>query len=95
MKTDPRTRPERPRSPFRVVVASDAGRLRLYPPRAFRGGSEWVEAGQPVAYIERGTLRVEILAPVGGKVAAVLGLEGEPVVAGHAVFAIEPEPEDA
>lgn len=90
MKVDPRIRPERARSPFRVVVSPDAGRLRLAPPRAFRDGMEWVEAGQPVAYVERGSSRVEVLAPVRGKVAAVLGLEGEPVVPGQAVFAIEP-----
>lgn len=93
MKVDPRTRPERERSPLRVVVAPESGRLRLHPPRAFRDGMEWVEAGQPVAHVERGASRVDILAPVAGRVAAVLGLEGEPVVPGQAVYAIEPDGE--
>lgn len=76
---------------LRVVVAPGPGRLRLLPPRSFRGGFEWVEAGQPVARLEHGRLRLELRAPVRGRVSAVLGLEGEPVAAGHAVMAIEPE----
>jgi len=75
---------------FRVVVAPAAGRLRLLPPVEFRGGHEWVEAGQPIARVDRGATSVEILAPTSGRVAAVLGLDGEPVVEGQAVVAIEP-----
>jgi biotin carboxyl carrier protein len=76
---------------LRVVVAPGPGRLRLLPPRAYRGGTEWVEPGQPVARVEQGRADVVLTAPVGGRVAAVLGLDGEPVVAGQAVMAIEPE----
>jgi biotin carboxyl carrier protein len=35
------------------------------------------------------------VAPVGGRVSSVLALEGEPMVAGQAVMAIEPELEPA
>lgn len=76
---------------LKVVIAPRPGRLRLLPPTAFRGGSEWVEPGQPVARLEHGRGDVMLTAPVAGRVAAVLGLDGEPVVAGQAVMAIEPE----
>jgi biotin carboxyl carrier protein len=76
---------------LRVVVAPGAGRLRLLPPRRFVAGSEWVERGQPVARLVQGSHEVLVRAPVEGRVAAVLGLEGEPVTSGQAVMAIEPE----
>jgi biotin carboxyl carrier protein len=76
---------------LKVVVAPAAGRLRLLPPTRFRDGSEWVEAGQPVARLEQGPRDTVLHAPVGGRVAAVLGLEGEPVIAGQPVLAIDPE----
>ncbi|HEX2029932.1 MAG TPA: hypothetical protein VHL78_00820 [Actinomycetota bacterium] len=76
---------------LRVVVAPAPGRLRLLPPQAFRGGAEWVERGQPVARLQQGASEVVLTAPVGGRVAAVLGLDGEPVVRGQAVLAIDPE----
>lgn len=76
---------------LRVLVAPGTGRLRLLPPLSFRGGTEWVESGQPVARLEQGTGEIVLTAPVRGRVAAVLGLDGEPVVAGQAVMAIEPE----
>jgi biotin carboxyl carrier protein len=75
---------------FKVIVSPGSGRLRLLPPKRFENGAEWVEEGQPVARIEQGPREVLLRAPVGGRVAAVLGLEGEPVAAGHAVMAIDP-----
>lgn len=78
---------------LRVIVAPGPGRLRLLPPQRFRGGAEWVEPGQPVARLQQGAREVVLTAPVGGRVAAVLGLEGEPVVRGQAVLAIDPEVE--
>jgi biotin carboxyl carrier protein len=75
---------------FKVVVSPGAGRLRLLPPQRFENGAEWVEEGQAVARIEQGRGEVVLRAPVGGRVAAVLGLEGEPVAAGHPVMAIDP-----
>jgi biotin carboxyl carrier protein len=75
---------------FKVVVSPGSGRLRLLPPQRFEDGAEWVEEGQAVARIEQGRGEVVLRAPVGGRVAAVLGLEGEPVAAGHPVMAIDP-----
>ncbi len=75
---------------FRVLVSPGAGRLRFLPPVRFAGGVEIVEAGQPVARLEQGHGDVIVRAPVSGRVSAILGLEGEPVVAGSAVLAIEP-----
>ena len=76
---------------MRVLVSPGAGRLRLLPPESFRGGEEWVRRGQPVARVEQGARGVMVRSPVDGRVTAVLGLEGEPVVVGQAVMAIQPE----
>lgn len=75
---------------LRLLVSPGPGRLRFLPPRRFAGGEELVEAGQPVARLEQGRAEVLVRAPVAGKVSAVLGLEGEPMVAGQPVLAIEP-----
>jgi biotin carboxyl carrier protein len=76
---------------LKLVVATSAGRLRLLPPTRFREGSEWVEAGQPVARLEQGRGDTIVRAPVGGRVTAVLGLEGEPMAPGQAVLTIDPD----
>jgi multidrug efflux pump subunit AcrA (membrane-fusion protein) len=75
---------------LRVVVSPGTGRLRYLPPRRFAGGVELVEAGQPVARLTGTGDDVLVRAPVDGRVSSVLGIEGEPVVAGQAVLAIEP-----
>ena len=77
---------------LRVLVAPSAGRLRLLPPRRFEDGFELVEAGQPVARLENGRTEVIVRAPVGGRVSAVLGLDGEPMASGQPVLVIEPTP---
>ncbi|HEV8681343.1 MAG TPA: hypothetical protein VGS09_01010 [Actinomycetota bacterium] len=78
---------------LRVLVSPAAGRLRFLPPRRFEGGVELVEEGQPVFRLVRGKDEIVVRAPVGGRVSAVLGLEGEPVAPGHAVLVIEPAAE--
>jgi hypothetical protein len=78
---------------LRVLVSPGAGRLRFLPPRRFEGGVELVEEGQPVFRLVRGKDEIIVRAPVAGRVSAVLGLEGEPVAAGHAVLVIEPSAE--
>lgn len=78
---------------LRVLVSPGAGRLRFLPPRRFEAGVELVEPGQPVFRLVRGKDEVIVRAPVGGRVSAVLGIEGEPVAAGHPVLAIEPAAE--
>jgi biotin carboxyl carrier protein len=80
---------------LRVVVSPGSGRIRLLPPRRFHDGRELVERGQPVARLVQGRNEVEILSPVGGRVSSVLALDGEPLVAGQPVIAIEPETEPA
>lgn len=74
-----------------LVVTPAAGRIRLLPPRRFRAGREVVEAGQPVARLEQGEHHTVVRAPVGGTVASVLAIEGEPVRPGQPLYAIEPE----
>jgi biotin carboxyl carrier protein len=74
---------------MRVVVAPTPGRVRLLPPVRFHDGHEWVHEGQPVARIDHGTRSTEVVAPVDGRVTSVLAVEGEPVVAGQPVMAIE------
>jgi biotin carboxyl carrier protein len=75
------------------LVSPGAGRLRFLPPRRFEAGVELVEEGQPVFRLVRGKDEIIVRAPVGGRVSAVLGLEGEPVAPGHAVLVIEPTAE--
>lgn len=74
---------------LRVVVSPGPGRVRLLPPIRFHDGHEWVRAGQPVARVEQGASAVDVVAPVDGRVTSVLAVEGEPVVAGQPVMAIE------
>jgi hypothetical protein len=78
---------------LRLLVSPGTGRLRFLPPRRFEAGAEMVDRGQPVFLLVRGRDEIIVRAPVGGRVLAVLGLEGEPVAAGHAVLAIEPAAE--
>jgi biotin carboxyl carrier protein len=78
---------------LRVVVAPGPGRVRLLPPRRFVDGRELVERGQPVARLVQGGMEIDIVAPVGGRVSSVMALDGEPVIAGQPVMAIEPEAE--
>ncbi|HEV3473994.1 MAG TPA: biotin/lipoyl-containing protein [Actinomycetota bacterium] len=74
-----------------LVVTPAAGRIRLLPPRRFKHGREVVEAGQPVARLEQGEHHTLVRAAVGGTVASVLAIEGEPVRPGQPLYAIEPE----
>jgi len=76
---------------LRVLVSPGAGRLRYLPAKRFAGGRELVEAGQAVARILQGSGELILRAPVGGVVSSIIGIEGEPLVAGQAVLAIEPE----
>jgi biotin carboxyl carrier protein len=78
---------------LRVVVAPGPGRIRLLPPVRFAHGWELVERGQPVARLVQGGREIDIVAPVSGRVSSVMALDGEPVIAGQAVMAIEPEAE--
>ena len=87
---DERWKGESARYPMALVVAPATGRLRILPPRAFRGGREWVEAGQAIGCVESAGVEHLILAPFGGRLGGVMGQEGEPVEAGQAVAWMEP-----
>jgi hypothetical protein len=76
---------------LRVVVAPGPGRVRLLPPLRFADGRELVERGQPLARLVQGSREIDIVSPVGGRVSSVMALDGEPLVAGQAVMAIEPD----
>lgn len=76
---------------LRIVVSPGAGRIRLLPPRRFEGGIEIVERGQSLAVLEQGAARTDVLAPFAARVSSVLAIEGEPVTAGQALFAIDPQ----
>jgi biotin carboxyl carrier protein len=79
---------------LRVVVAPGPGRVRLLPPVRFHDGHEWVRAGQAVARIEQGGTATPVVSPVDGRVTSVLAVEGEPVVAGQPIMAIEERHEE-
>ena len=75
--------------PITLLVSPAAGKLRVLPPKVFQGGTEWVEAGQPVARVVHGADEDVILAPVRGRLGGVLGRDGEPVKAGQPVAWME------
>jgi len=73
-----------------LLVSPSAGRLRILPPESFHGGSEWLEEGQAVLRIERGSDSDLVRSPARGRLGGVLGREGEPVKQGQAVAWMEP-----
>jgi hypothetical protein len=75
--------------PISLIVSPANGRLRVLPPVRFRGGREWVEAGQAVARVEHGGSADDILAPMHGRMGGLLGREGQPVTVGQPVAWIE------
>jgi biotin carboxyl carrier protein len=81
---------EQPHLPITLLVAPNAGRLRILPPRRFAADGEWVEAGQAVVRIERGSHEDLVVSPARGRLGGVLGQDGEPVKAGQAVAWMEP-----
>ena len=70
---------------FRLIVSPAPGRMRHLPPVQFHEGEEWVSRGQPVAVIEQGDLAVEVVSPVGARVAGILVRDGEPVLKGQPI----------
>jgi biotin carboxyl carrier protein len=81
---------EKTNLPIALLVAPNAGRLRILTPTSFAADGEWVEAGQPVVRVERGPHTDLILSPARGRLGGVLGRDGEPVKAGQAVAWMEP-----
>jgi len=76
--------------PITVLVAPNAGRLRILSPQAFQLGAEWLEKGQAVVRIERGPDADLICSPARGRLGGVLGRDGELVKQGQAVAWMEP-----
>ena len=77
--------------PIVLLVSPCSGRLKILPPREFSAGSEWVEAGQPVARIEdsHGKAAADVLATHRGRLGGIMGRDGEPVRAGQPVAWME------
>lgn len=73
---------------LRVVVAPATGRVRLLPPREFRGPRELVELGQAVAVIDGGGDETTVTVPVEGILDGLLVHEGEPVSTGQPLFVV-------
>lgn len=73
---------------LRVVVAPTAGRVRLLPPRDFRGGRELLGLGQAVAIIDGGGDETTVTVPVAGLMDGVLVHEGEPVQTGQPLLVV-------
>jgi biotin carboxyl carrier protein len=77
---------------FRLVVAPVAGRIRHLPPVRFAEGDEWVSAGQPVAFVEQGSVAIEVCSPIEARVAGILVRDGEPVAPGQPLVWLEAAP---
>jgi len=91
-RADPQPQPDLGESAglrITLLISPAAGRLRVLPPRRFRGGREWVEKGQPVARVEHGGSADDILAPMHGRMGGVLGRDGQPVKVGQPVAWME------
>lgn len=73
---------------LRVVVAPVAGRVRLLPPRDFRGGRELIGRDQPVAVINGGGSSTTVTVPVAGLLDGLLVHEGEPVQTGQPLMVV-------
>ncbi len=80
------TVPEVTMIPERVVVAPCSGRFVPLPPEVFTSEGEWVEPGQSVAEVQRGTERIEVRSPFRGWMMGMLALPGQPVREGEALF---------
>ena len=73
---------------LRVVVSPTSGRIRLLPPKEFRGWRELVGIGQAVAVIDGGGGETIVTVPVEGILDGLLVHEGEPVQQGQALFVV-------
>lgn len=70
----------------RVVVSPCVGRFWPLPPEVFTTEGEWVEPGVALAEIVVDGRRVPVISSFRGWVMGMLGLPGQPVVAGEALF---------
>ena len=70
----------------RVVVSPCAGRFYPLSPEVFTTEGEWVEPGQVIGEVRAGTSLEPVRSSFRGWVMGVLGLEGQPVREGDALF---------
>jgi biotin carboxyl carrier protein len=70
----------------RLVVAPVAGRFSPLPADTFTTEGEWVEPGQALATVRAGERAVPVVSAFRGWVMGMLGLPGQPVRAGEALF---------
>ena len=70
----------------RVVVSPCAGRFYPLPPEVFTTEGEWVEPGQAIGEVRTGNSLEPVLSSFRGWVMGALGLEGQPVREGDALF---------
>ncbi|MFN2593951.1 MAG: hypothetical protein ABR579_03565 [Actinomycetota bacterium] len=70
----------------KVIVSPSTGRFRPLPPETFTAEGEWVEVGQTVGEIDSGSSKVPVTSRHRGWLMGMLGLPGQPVAQGDALF---------
>lgn len=70
----------------RLVVAPCTGRFHPFPPEVVTTEGEWVEVGQHLAEIANGNAKVPVRSEFRGWLMGMLGLPGQPVREGEALF---------
>lgn len=70
----------------RLVVAPETGRFHPLPAETFTSEGEWVEPGQALAEVLVGERTVPVVSAFRGWVMGMLGLPGQPVRKGDALF---------
>ena len=70
----------------KVIVSPSTGRFRPLPPETFTTEGEWIEVGQTVACIDSGRAEVPVVSSHRGWLMGMLGLPGQPVTQGEALF---------
>ncbi len=70
----------------RVIVAPCSGRFRPLPPETFTTEGEWVEVGQAVGEVVNGDEVTTVRSAFSGWMMGMLGLPGQPVKTGEALF---------
>lgn len=70
----------------RLVVAPCDGRFWPLPPEVFTTEGEWVEPGTVLAEVRSGDVCMPVVSACRGWVMGMLGLQGQPVHRGEALF---------
>lgn len=70
----------------RLIVAPASGRFHPLPAETFTSEGEWVEPGQVLAEVKAGGRALPVVSAFRGWVMGMLGLPGQPVHQGEALF---------